>query len=93
MNLGEITWQFNEAVSLLRDARAYLPGEYYALADEIKEGLPAIQAALEALAAMPAQFDGSGAGLEGSIPSRQRTRSAGASPATRPDHGELLEEE
>lgn len=43
-------WQFNEAVSLLREARRHLsPGS--ALGEEIDEGLPAIQAALVDLAA------------------------------------------
>ena len=46
-------WQFNEATSLLRSARSALrPGEgAAALAEEIDEGIPAIQAALEGLAA------------------------------------------
>ena len=43
-------WQFNEAVSLLREARLYVP-ETTGCAEEIDESLPAIQAALEHSAA------------------------------------------
>ncbi len=45
------TWQFNEAVSLLREARQYLP-EAIGLAEEIDDSIDAIQAALEGLAAI-----------------------------------------
>jgi hypothetical protein len=49
-------WQLNEAVSLLREARPHLRGgvgavEVTMLGEEIDEGLPAMQAALEAIAA------------------------------------------
>ncbi len=44
---GEQVWQFNEAVSLLREARMYAPPE---LGEEIDERLPAIQEALVAAA-------------------------------------------
>jgi hypothetical protein len=40
------TWQFNEAVSLLREARTLLQGD---LANEIDESLPNIHAALVAV--------------------------------------------
>jgi len=45
----DAAWQFNEAVSLLREARGYVR-EGTSTALDIDEGLPAIQAALEALA-------------------------------------------
>jgi hypothetical protein len=41
----ETAWWFNEAVSLLREARQYVP-EATGLAEEIDDSLPAIQAAL-----------------------------------------------
>lgn len=49
-------WQLNEAVSMLREARPHLRGgvgavEVSMLGDEIDEALPAMQAALEAIAA------------------------------------------
>lgn len=44
-------WQFNEAVSLLREARQVFVPADSGIATEIDDGLPAIQAALEALAA------------------------------------------
>lgn len=52
LDLAKTVWKFNEAVSLLRDARSRLPaGE---LADEIDEGMPDIMNALrEAGDALP----------------------------------------
>jgi hypothetical protein len=44
-------WQFNEAVSLMREARNYLP-EATGCAEEIDESLPAILEALRNLAAL-----------------------------------------
>ena len=49
-DLQDAAWQFNEAVSLLREAHAYIP-EFTGCAEDIDAGLPAMQAALEALAA------------------------------------------
>jgi hypothetical protein len=51
MTTGEIAWQFNEAVSMLREAgrEGLLPPS---LRREIGDGLPAMQSALEALVAM-----------------------------------------
>ena len=46
---GDVAWQFNEAVSLLREARQQMP-DGSNLADEIDEALPAIQSALVAAA-------------------------------------------
>ena len=48
-------WQFNEAVSMLRSARPHLrggvgAGEVTMLGEEIDDGLPAMQAALDAVA-------------------------------------------
>jgi phage terminase Nu1 subunit (DNA packaging protein) len=42
--MSEMVWLFNEAVSLLREARRHVPNGD--LADEIDESLPRIQAAL-----------------------------------------------
>ena len=47
-DLRTIAWQFNEAVSLLREARGYVP-EF--MAEDIDAGLPAIDEALKAAAA------------------------------------------
>lgn len=47
--LNNALWQFNEAVSLLREARLYVPAEV-SLKEEIDVELPAIQKALEAMA-------------------------------------------
>lgn len=49
-------WQLNEAVSMLREARPHLRGgvgavEVTMLGEEIDEALPAMQTALEAIAA------------------------------------------
>lgn len=49
MTNEEIAWQFNEAVSLLREAREHVAPATNLLA-EIDEALPAIQEALEAAA-------------------------------------------
>jgi hypothetical protein len=57
--LRQAAWQFNEAVSLLREARDHIAPATSLLAD-IDEGLPAIQAALQALAAL--LVDGGGDG-------------------------------
>lgn len=46
LDLETIAWQFNEAVSMLREARRHL-GDGSDLANEIDEGLPAMQAALQ----------------------------------------------
>ena len=56
--IQDAAWQFNEAVSLLREARAHVAPATSLLAD-IDEGLPAIQEALVALArAVPAAETG-----------------------------------
>lgn len=47
--LNTALWQFNEAVALLRESRGSLV-EGCDIAVEIHEGLPALQAALEAMA-------------------------------------------
>jgi hypothetical protein len=44
--VSAIAWQFNEAVSLLREARRIYVPDGSTLAAEIDEGLPRIQAAL-----------------------------------------------
>lgn len=46
--IGTALWQFNEAVSLLRECRGFVTEPE--LVGEIDEGLPAIQSALESLA-------------------------------------------
>lgn len=48
--LSQALWEFNETVSMLRDAREYVPNETD-LASDIDDGLPHIQEALEAMAA------------------------------------------
>ena len=51
-DLQDIAWQFNEAVSLLREARLRLStSTSLTLIQEIDEALPTIQSALEAAAA------------------------------------------
>jgi hypothetical protein len=49
--IANAAWQFNEAVSLLREARDHVAPATSLLA-EIDEGLPEIQAALVGLAAL-----------------------------------------
>lgn len=49
--IGDAAWQMNEAVSLLREARHTYLANGTGLAEEIDEALPAIDAALRALAA------------------------------------------
>lgn len=48
-DLATVAWQFNEAVSLLREARLFVPS--VSTAGDIDEALPAIQAALVAVMA------------------------------------------
>jgi hypothetical protein len=49
--IARSAWQFNEAVSLLREARDHIAPATNLLT-ELDEGLPEIQSALEALAAL-----------------------------------------
>jgi hypothetical protein len=49
--LETTAWQFTEAVSMLREALLYLTDIAPGLCREIDDGLPAMQAALKALAA------------------------------------------